>query len=136
MNKQRITKAVSILLILLLTLIWLSPYSNATEGDDWWTQGKNFIDRGSGETPIKPKQIENTLMPIGRTLVTIATIVLTVVTIVMAIKYMMCDNADEKAKLKTQLIGLVVSTIVIYGAQIIWALIYKFMLGVTGEIVK
>lgn len=132
MNKKRITKTISILLILLLTLISLSPYSNATEGDDWFIQGKDFIDRGSYNSPLETKKIEDTLMPIGRTLVTIATIVLTVVTIVMAIKYMMCSSADGRAKLKTQLIGLVVSTIVIYGAQIIWDLVYKFMIGVTG----
>ena len=40
--------------------------------------------------------------------------------IVVGIKYMMA-NPEGKAKLKGQLIGLAVATIVIYGAQFIWS---------------
>ena len=48
-----------------------------------------------------------------------------VVATIMGIKYMVA-NPEEKAKLKTQLIGLVVATIVIFAAQFIWSTIYKF----------
>lgn len=131
MDKKIISKLISIVLILLFALMLFSPYSQATEGNEWWSQGENFITKGSQNSPLSTSNIENALMPIGRILVTIATIVLTVVTVVMAIKYMMCDSADQKAKLKTQLIGLVVSTVVIYGAQIIWSVLYKFMTDIT-----
>ena len=134
MKKINIKTITSILCIFVLSLLIFSPYSQAKsslEGNNLWEEGKQFIQNGSGQK----KQLDpTTLMPIGRILVTIATVVLTVVTIVMAIKYMMCDSADKKAKLKTQLIGLVVATVVIYGGQFIWATIYSFMTDVTGGV--
>lgn len=132
MSKKRISKIISIVLILLFALMVFSPYSQANSADKWMDEGYQFIQRGKDDSAIDTKQIYDALMPIGRILVTIATIVLTVVTVVMAIKYMMCDSADKKAKLKTQLIGLVVSTIVIYGAQIIWSILFDFMNNVTS----
>lgn len=132
MSKKRVSKVISIVLILLFALMVFSPYSQANSADEWMQQGSDFINKGKNGSSISTSQIQNALMPIGRILVTIATIVLTVVTVVMAIKYMMCDSADKKAKLKTQLIGLVVSTIVIYGAQVIWALLLNFMTNVTA----
>lgn len=44
----------------------------------------------------------------------------------MAIKYLTA-NAEQKGKLKQQLIGLVVSIIVIYGAVGIWNIIQDIM---------
>ncbi len=134
MNRKKVKIFINILCMFILILLIFSPYSNATssEGDDWWNAGNDFINKGKQGNAIDTNNIQNALMPIGRVLVTIATIVLTVVTIVMAIKYMMCDSAEKKAKLKTQLIGLVVSTIVIYGAQAIWAILLNFMTKVTS----
>lgn len=132
MSKKSVSKIISIVLILLFALMVFSPYSQANSADKWMDEGYQFIQRGKDDSAIDTKQIYDALMPIGRILVTIATIVLTVVTVVMAIKYMMCDSADKKAKLKTQLIGLVVSTIVIYGAQIIWSILFDFMNNVTS----
>lgn len=45
----------------------------------------------------------------------------------MAIKYLTA-NAEQKGKLKQQLIGLVVSIIVIYGAVGIWTIIQNIMI--------
>lgn len=132
MSKKSVSKIISIVLILLFALMIFSPYSQANSADEWMQQGSDFINKVKNGSAISTSQIQNALMPIGRILVTIATIVLTVVTVVMAIKYMMCDSADKKAKLKTQLIGLVVSTIVIYGAQIIWSILLDFMNNVTA----
>lgn len=63
---------------------------------------------------------------IGQVLVTIASIVLVIVTLIMAIKYLIA-NAEQKGKLKQQLIGLVVSVVVIYGAVGIWTIIQDIM---------
>ena len=52
------------------------------------------------------------------------------VTIVMGIKYMFA-TPEEAAKLKQQLIGLVVSAVVVLGATAIWKIIYK-VLSSTG----
>ena len=132
MNKKICKKVMSIILILIMFLLVFSPYSQATSSDEWMSQGSDFINKGKQNSTVDTNQIQNALMPLGRTLVTIATITLTVVTVVMGIKYMMADTGDKKAKLKTQLIGLVVSTVVIYGAQIIWTLLYNFMTKVTA----
>lgn len=132
MNKKICKKVTNIILILVMLLFVFSPYSEATSSDEWMSQGSDFINKGKQNSTVDTNQIQNALMPLGRTLVTIATITLTVVTVVMGIKYMMADTADKKAKLKTQLIGLVVSTVVIYGAQIIWTLLYNFMTKVTA----
>ena len=41
---------------------------------------------------------------------------------------------DKQAKLKQQLIGLVVATVVIFGAVGIWSLVKTIMDNVTGQI--
>jgi len=60
----------------------------------------------------------------------IGTVVLVAVALIMAIKYMTA-TPDAKGKLKTQLIGLVVSAVVVLGATAIWKIIYK-VLSSTG----
>lgn len=132
MNKKRIKIILNIILVCTLILILFSPKVQAKSPNELWGAGKIFITNGSTNSQVDPNQMQNALMPIGRILVAVGAIVLTIVTIFMAIKYMMCDNAEKRAKLKTQLIGLVVSTVVIYGAQIIWAILYNFMTEVTN----
>lgn len=61
----------------------------------------------------------------------IAIIVLLIVTAVMGIKYMVADP-QEQGKLKQQLVGLVVSAAVIFGAFTIWQITVNIMKGVTG----
>lgn len=95
-------------------------------------QADSFVNYGknNGSDYISADTLQDMVVPIAQTLVAIATVVVSVVTLVMGIKYLMAEPND-KAKLKQQLIGLVVSTIVIYGAQGIWALVYNFMTSVT-----
>jgi len=52
--------------------------------------------------------------------------VLVSVTIIMVIKYMFA-TPDEAAKLKQQLIGLVVSAVVVLGATAIWKIVYNVL---------
>ena len=75
---------------------------------------------------LSQQTLEEIFIPIGQVLVTIAGIVLVVVTLIMAIKYLTA-NAEQRGKLKQQLVGLVISTIVIYGAVGIWQIIKNFM---------
>lgn len=72
-------------------------------------------------------------MPIARVLVTVGTIILVVLTVIWGIKYMTCPTPDQRAKLKTQLIGFVVATVVIFGAQFIWSTVYDFMYNLTTK---
>ena len=56
----------------------------------------------------------------------VAVVVLIVVTVILGIKYMTADP-NTQAKLKQQMIGLVVSAAVIFGAVGIWRIVYSFM---------
>lgn len=133
MKKIRLKNIVNIMCICLCLLCIFTTFSYATDSpDDWVQQGKDFINTGSKGNTINVDDAKNALMPVGQTLVAIASVILVVVTIVMGIKWMLCESADEKAKLKTQLIGLTVSVIVIFGAQIIWATVLSFMQTATS----
>lgn len=131
MKNKKLKMAMSILTILLCLFMFFSTETQANNIDSWINEGNEFIQKGQNKNPINTNEVKNAVIPIGQALVAIATVVLVVITVVMGIKYMMCTSSDEKAKLKTQLIGLVVSTIVIFGAQTIWALLYRFMIDVT-----
>lgn len=131
MRNKKLKIAIRLIIICLCLFMIFSTEAQANNIDGWISEGDKFIEQGQKKNPISTSQIKNAVIPIGQALVAIATVVLVVVTVIMGIKYMTSGSADEKAKLKTQLIGLVVSTVVIFGAQGIWALIYKFMINVT-----
>lgn len=90
-------------------------------------QAQEFINQGKQTTVISSGDVSSTIMPIAQALVAFATGVLVVVTCVMGVKYATTSSPDEQAKLKKQLIGLVVSIIVVFGAQAIWAMLYNFL---------
>lgn len=122
-----------IVLLVMLVLVATVTFSNETFAMEEWDKMKNkadaFITEGKnqgGENVISETDLQNFAMPIARALLAIAAVVVTVVTVVMGIQYAMASPSD-KAKLKQKLIGLVVSTIIIYGAQGIWAMLYSFM---------
>jgi intracellular septation protein A len=52
--------------------------------------------------------------------------IIAVVTLILGIQYMTA-NAEDKAKLKIKLVTLVIATIVLSGAQVIWATLYNFL---------
>lgn len=133
MKKYVLKNIVNIICILIILLCVFTTFSYATDSpDDWLQQGKDFINTGSKGNTINVNDAKNALIPVGQALVAIASVILVVVTVVMGIKWMLCESAEEKAKLKTQLIGLTVSVIVIFGAQIIWSMVYSFMQTATS----
>lgn len=130
-----------IITIIMVILVGFTVFSTRTFAIDSWDEMKEkadgFVNAGKqngGEDVISEESIQEIAMPIARALLTLATAVLTIVTVIMGIKYFMTDasNASSKASIKKKLVGLVVSTIVIYGAQGIWALLYNFMTSITG----
>lgn len=70
--------------------------------------------------------MKSELLPIAEILTMIGTGVVIICAIVIGIKYMVA-SPDEQAKLKKQMVGLVVATIVIFGAYGIWKALYQFM---------
>ena len=61
---------------------------------------------------------------ITQILITLGAGVLVAVTTYMGIRYLI-SSPEEQAKLKTQLIGLVVSGVVIFGAYYIWKIVLQ-----------
>ena len=130
-----LNKMVFIIIAIVIGTVMFS--SNTFAMEDWDTmknKANAFIEEGKnqgGDTVISETDLQNFAMPIARALLAIAGVVATVVTVIMGIQYSMASPSD-KAKLKQKLIGLVVSIIVIFGAQGIWALVYNFMTTVTN----
>ena len=90
-------------------------------GNSWTQQGKkeagNYGDEGYfiGE-----------LIGIGQILVVIGFATVLIVGTIMGIQWITA-TPDKKAKLQQQLIGLVIATVVIFGAVGIWQLVIKIM---------
>lgn len=76
---------------------------------------------------------EQEFIPVGQVMVVIANSVILVVTGIMAINWMLA-SPEKKAKLKEQLIGLVVAIFVIYAGVFIWTTVRQFMEGVESTL--
>lgn len=132
-----IFKICIVLALIVISLFFIIPNYSSAEGTSWKdieSSAKDFMDRGQkkGGSTIQSAETKmaDIVVPIAQILVTIGTVVVVVVASVIGIKYMIA-NPEEKAKLKTQLIGLVVATIVIFAAQFIWRTIYSFLTDIT-----
>lgn len=124
-------KKVIILLVFFIIIFVFAQYTSfsyAFSLQDMKNKADNFEKAGQTEADeiLPSSDIETKFIPIGQVLVTIASVVLVIVTLIMAIKYLTA-NAEQKGKLKQQLIGLVVSIVVIYGAVGIWSIIKQIM---------
>lgn len=126
---MKILKSIAIVVTAMMIMINLTqPVAEATSFNDmngslikWLNKGKK-----DGEGLIDEKGIGNILKPIIEILTAIGVIVLVAVTVIMGIKYMFA-TPEEAAKLKQQLIGLVVSSVVVLGAAAIWKVVYNLL---------
>lgn len=99
-------------------------------GNSWLEAGETKSGKDSDEFV---NEFAQDLLGIGQILVAIGVVTLLIVTAIMAIKWITA-TPDKKAKLQTQLIGLVVSAIVIFGAVGIWNLVRGIMGKVEAEL--
>lgn len=103
--------------------------------DDILNAGKTWLEHGNGVTdkttgqPMDEFYFLGQFIDLARILVYIGIITVLIVTAVMAIKWITA-TPDKQAKLKQQLIGLVISIIVIFGAVGIWSVIK----GILGQV--
>ena len=126
---MKILKSIAIVVTAMMIMINLTqPVAEATSFNvmnksliDWLDKGKE-----EGEVQINKFGIAGILRPIIEILTAIGVIVLIAVTIIMGIKYMFA-TPEEAAKLKQQLIGLVVSSVVVLGAAAIWKIVYNLL---------
>lgn len=122
-------KIVSVICIALILINIMSIQCNAAISiDNIQSSAKNFLSTGeqNQKNTISVSEMQGELLPIAEILTMIGTGVLIICAIVIGIKYMVA-SPDEQAKLKKQMVGLVVATIVIFGAYGIWKALYQFM---------
>lgn len=142
-----IKKISKILIIFAIIFNIIGGYSfadttNTTKSDgkfsswnDLISSGKSFISNGEkeGSQIFTDDSIENLTVPIANVLTAIGTIVVVVSIIILGIRYTMA-TPEQAAKIKQQLIGVIVAAIVIFGAVIIWRITYQVLNDINTNI--
>lgn len=97
--------------------------------------GKNWLDNGKDAQPTGTgvDDFAESFVGVGQVLVAIGIVTLLIVTLITAIKWITA-TPDKQAKLKQQLIGLVISAVVIFGAIGIWNLVRGIMNNVETKL--
>lgn len=126
MKKRKIKICLTILMIIFYLFLIIPRVNAAFDIGTVFNQADSFISEGESGSNIDNNEISSIFIPIAQVLVRVGTIVIAIVTAIMGVKYITA-NPNDKAKLKTQLVGLVVATLVISGAQVIWAFAYNFL---------
>ncbi len=128
-------KKITIILTIVAIMFALFSNFNVVRADGLFeniqSEARTWLRKGQSGLSISSDTIAGIAIPIFQMMITIASIVVTIVTIIMGIKYM-TTSPEGKAKLKQQLIGLVLAVIVIWGAQGIWAFMATFLESITG----
>ena len=118
-------------LLIVLAIIFIPVTTFAADKVKNWDElvqdADAFINKGKEKDIINSSDVATTIMPIAQALVAVAAGVLVVVTCIMGVKYATTTSAEAQAKLKKQLVGLVVSIVVVFGAHAIWTIVYNFM---------
>lgn len=126
-NKMKFKLILSILIVFIIILLPSHKVIAAGEGDDLLTKIQsdmdNFSSQANNET-IDTSEITGNFTGLAQILTMIGAGVMVAVTTYMGIKYL-TEGPEAQAKLKTQLIGVVVSGIVIFGAYFIWKIVVQ-----------
>ena len=121
---MKLLKCIAVVVTALMIINLAQPVAEARSFNLMNEDIKDWLEKGqkNGDGAIDEQGIIDILRPIIEILTAIGVIVLVAVTIIMGIKYMFA-TPEEAAKLKQQLIGLVVSAVVVLGATTIWRII-------------
>lgn len=120
-NINRLIKCIA--LVTILTMIILCTNVEAKTLKEMSEEANSFISKGSGAaTGIAYDKITDEFSSLGSILTTIGAGVMVAVVTYMGIKYL-TSGPEAQAKLKIQLIGVVVSGVVIFGAYTIWKIV-------------
>ena len=116
----------SMLLITIVNIMSMCGYTvAAADYDTMIKQAGDFITHGekqAADSGIQVGDITSEFTELGKILTTIGAGVMVAVTTYMGIKYITA-GPEAQAKLKQQLIGVVVSGVVIFGAYGIWQIV-------------
>ncbi len=125
--KRNVLRKILVAVILLYVLV--SAFSNvkAITLQQMQDKANNFINAGAKqqeEQGIDYSEVTKEFSDLGQILTMIGAGVMVGVTTYMGIKYLTA-GPEAQAKLKVQLIGVVVSGLVIFGAYYIWKIVIK-----------
>lgn len=116
-------KIILSLVVLLVTIFTIN--AQALSWDSIKSDADKFISAGEKQQLIKSSDMVQKVVPVGQMLTALGIAVLFGAFLILGIKYMKAQP-EERGKLKQQLIGLVLSGIVIFGAYTIWSIAYNF----------
>ena len=122
--KVNILRKVAIITFLAFVILSCFYNVNAISLSDMEGKAQNFISKGSSQTNINYNNVTAEFKSLGQILTMIGAGVMVAVTAYMGIKYLTA-GPEAQAKLKTQLIGVLVSGMVIFGAYFIWSIVLK-----------
>lgn len=141
-NFRKVTKILGIILVIVTMSFMFMPEVNAENKEakeiginDIVDAGKNWIKEGekSTDSQMKVEKFAENFIGVGQVLVAIGIVTLLIVSLITAIKWITA-TPDKQAKLKQQLIGLVISAVVIFGAIGIWNLVRGILQNVEGKL--
>ena len=121
-NEMGILKRIISVLIIMVVAVGILSMNVSVKAlslGDMSTKISTF--KANGDTTIETSEITTEFAGLAKILTTIGAGVLVIVITYMGIKYFI-SSPEEQAKLKGQLIGVVVSAVVIFGAVSIWEL--------------
>ena len=119
--KARIIIKMAVLMMFLIVFLSCSYSVNALTLSEMEDKANDFLDKGAG-TSIDYTKVTEEFVDLGQILTMVGVGVMIAVTTYMGIKYLTA-GPEAQAKLKVQLIGLVVSGVVIFGAYGIWSIV-------------
>ena len=111
-----------IFVIIALIAVFTSIMAPVVRAGSFMSQAQGFIDKGSSEANGAGEAVStmtDQIAPVVNLLIFIGAGVMVAVVTFMGIKYFV-SSPDQQAKLKQQLIGVVVAGIVIFGSVGIW----------------
>lgn len=130
-KNKNIKLIITILLFITLMGVINMPVFASLTGDGIKSAGDAWIQQGASNNPISIGKISEILKPLANILLSIGLVVVTAVGIVIGIKYVTA-SPDSKGKLKGQLVGLVISGVVLAGSYGIWSIVYYIMKEITA----
>lgn len=115
-----------LLMAVILIYVLISAFSNvkALTLQEMEDKANNFINAGAANQNINYTNVTKEFSDLGQILTMIGAGVMVGVTTYMGIKYLTA-GPEAQAKLKVQLIGVVVSGMVIFGAYYIWKIVIQ-----------
>lgn len=128
MNLVKKSLLIISLFLLIINIVIANSYKvEALTLKDMQDKTQEFLTRGSNESKsIETDGIFDDLVGMGSILTTIGAGILVAVTLYMGIRFITA-TPEAQAKLKQQLIGLVVSGFVIFGAYFIWKIVINIV---------